>query len=156
MFRSESAWNSREIPDRVKERAATKWVESGDCWISAYSTGSHGYAQVGWQDAGQTAAVLAHRASWEHHHGPVPTGHTLDHLCKQRRCVNPEHLRILPNFDNARRTFGRDWPLGQCANGHSDSFIKLYSRGAGKPRRRRCSICYAEVQRRYNQKRQAA
>ena len=154
--RSEEAWNTKMIPVRVLERAASRWEPSGDCWISTYSVASHGYSQVGWTEGNKGHTVLAHRASCEHRHGPVPIGHTLDHLCKQPRCVNPEHLRVLPNFDNARRTFGRDWPLGQCANGHPDSFIKLYSRGAGKPRRRRCSICYAEVQRRYNRKRQAA
>lgn len=41
------------IPDRVAERAATKYETSEDgCWISTYSVASHGYAQIGWQDAG--------------------------------------------------------------------------------------------------------
>ena len=69
--------------------------------------------------------------------GPVPVGYTLDHLCKQKRCVNPAHLRILPNGENARRTNGRDWPLGQCVNGHSNEHF-VFHPGAGK---RICVIC---------------
>lgn len=114
-------WNSRPIPSEVRRRASTKWVQSGDCRISTYSTGSHGYAQVGWRDNGKKRTVLAHRAAWEDVYGPVPEGMTLDHMCKTKRCVNPEHMRVLSNYENARRTSGRDWPLGQCANGHPQS-----------------------------------
>ncbi len=72
--------------------------------------------------------VLAHRASWEHVNGEVPVGMTLDHECKVKRCVNPEHLRLLPNFENARRTDGRDWPLGECVNGHSNEHLREHPR----------------------------
>lgn len=76
--------------------------------------------------------------------GPVPLGHTLDHLCKQKRCVNPAHMRILTNYENARRTSGRDWPLGQCVNGHSNS--NSYRQPSGK---RVCRPCKKEYSRRY-------
>lgn len=145
---SEAAWNSREIPARVQERAATKWEQSGDCWMSTYSCGRHGYAQIGWKADGSNHTVLAHRASWEHHMGPVPAGYTLDHLCKVKRCVNPAHLRILPNYENARRTNGRDWPLGQCAHGHPNSRIRVQPSG-----KRVCSDCKPIWQARYDAKR---
>ena len=67
--------------------------------------------------------VLAHRASWVFVNGQVPVGVTLDHTCKVARCVNPNHLRVIPNFENARRTDGRDWPLGECVNGHSNDHL---------------------------------
>jgi hypothetical protein len=146
--RSEHGWNGTVIPDRVRERAATRWVPDGDCWISTYSVASHGYAQIGWQSGGERHVVLAHRASWEYVNGPVPCGHTLDHVCKQKRCVNPNHLRVLTNHENARRTFGRDWPLGQCAHGHPNS--ELYRQPSGK---RICRPCRDEWHRRYAAKR---
>ena len=121
---SRKPWNSTTIPDRVRERASTRWAADLDCWISTYSVTAQGYAQVGWQGNGEKHVVLAHRASWEYSMGPVPIGYTLDHLCKQKRCVNPAHLRILSNFENARRTSGRDWPLGQCVNGHPNSLLR--------------------------------
>ena len=143
-------WNSRKVPDRVKARAHSKWVLDLDCWISTYSVGSHGYAQIGWHESGKTYMVLAHRASWEQVNGHVPIGMTLDHLCKQRRCVNPAHLRVLPNYENARRTFGRDWPLGQCVNGHPNS--ETYQRPSGT---RICRPCNEAAQARYRAKQRA-
>lgn len=143
---SRRPWNSAPIPLRVQERAGTRWEADGDCWISTYSVASHGYAQVGWQDSskGERNVVLAHRASWEFAMGPVPLGHTLDHLCKQKRCVNPAHMRILTNYENARRTSGRDWPLGQCVNGHPNS--DSYQQAKGK---RICRPCNRTFQAQY-------
>ena len=143
-------WNSREIPRRVAERAHNRHrVDEGGCWISTYSTQSAGYAQVGWKVAGRTFMVLAHRASWEYANGRVPEGSTIDHLCKQRRCVNPQHMRLLSNFENARRTHGREWGLGECVNGHSNVHLRKYAAQWG------CSLCRAEYQRRYRARKAA-
>ena len=142
------------IPDRVAERAATRYVVEGGCWVSTYSAASHGYAQIGWQCRADNykQVVTAHRAAWVHHDGQqIPEGMTVDHTCKNRRCVNPDHLRVLSNYDNARRTSGRDWPLGQCVNGHDDKHL-IFADGG---RRVRCSICRAEYQRRYYAKKRA-
>lgn len=111
------------IPERVAKRAATRWSPGPtDCWVSTSAPGSHGYGQIGWTENGHRFGVTAHRAAWVYHSGKqIPTGATIDHTCKNRRCVNPNHLRVLTNFENARRTFGRDWPLGECANGHPNS-----------------------------------
>ena len=66
--------------------------------------------------------VLAHRVVWEHHHGPIPAGMTVDHICHNKRCIEIEHLRMLTNLDNARRNGPGDWPLdGRCKNGHPAS-----------------------------------
>lgn len=134
-----AGWNQVVIPDRVKLRAYERWEADGDCWISTYSTGSHGYAQIGWQNPDERHVVLAHRAAWENVNGQVPRGMTIDHLCKQRQCVNPEHLRVLPNYENARRTDGRDWPLGQCVNGHSNEHL------ADHGGRTHCTICVTTI-----------
>ena len=136
------------IPERVAERAATRWEpEENGCWISTYSVASHGYAQVGWKGVDRIHAVTAHRAAWVHFNGKqIPEGFTIDHLCKQRRCVNPEHLRVLSNFENARRTSGRDWKLGECAHGHPNSLL----RPRGK--HLECLECSREWQRRYRAK----
>ena len=134
------------IPARVAGRAATRWEQNeNNCWISTYSTASHGYAQIGWHDDdGHRCATTAHRAAWVDNHGEqVPEGMTVDHTCKERRCVNPAHLRLMSNFENARRTDGRDWPEGECINGHPNS--ELFWDGS----RWRCQPCTRESQRRY-------
>lgn len=146
-FRSPERWNSVPVPERVSERALTNIDKQPDgCWISRYSTASHGYSQIGWQDGGKRHVVLGHRAAWVGAHGQVPLGMTLDHLCKERRCVNPEHLRMLPNFENARRIDGKDWPLGHCPNGHTaERLMSVNTRlsKSGKPRTGLgCRDCY--------------
>lgn len=126
------------IPDRIAERARARYIlDSGTgCMVSTYSTASHGYAQIGWHEDGQRIVTLVHRVVWASHHGPIPSDLTIDHMCKNRQCMNIQHLRLLSNFENARRTSGRDWPLGRCINGHTNEHLKTYSDG-----RKHCSIC---------------
>ena len=119
--------SAHPIPDAVALRALSRWTFQAPtgCHISTYSVASHGYAQIGWQvGGGKNAGTTAHRAAWTAIYGPIPPGMTIDHTCKSRRCVNVEHLRMLPNFQNARRTSGRDWKLGECAHGHSDEHLR--------------------------------
>ena len=131
-----------EIPDRVALRALRRFtVDESGCHVSTYSVGSHGYAQVGWQTPDERHMVTAHRAAWAAVYGQVPEGMTIDHTCKNRRCVNVAHLRLMSNFENARRTEGRDWPLGECVNGHPN---ELLVRRGGKLM---CSACSAQWQR---------
>lgn len=136
------------IPQRVAERAATRYVaDEHGCWISSYSVASHGYAQIGWQDGDYRQVVTAHRAAWVYSNGEqIPQGMTIDHTCKTRPCVNPDHLRMTTNFENARRTEGRDWKMGECVNGHSNDH--LYWDGS----RYRCKPCAVEYQRRYRER----
>ena len=136
------------IPERVYQRTIT-WVdrdETTGCLVSRYSVASHGYAQIGWQENGKRCLTLCHRVVWIHDVGPIADGYTVDHQCphgRNRKCIELTHLRTLTNFDNARRTFGRDWPLGQCINGHPDSELRLMDGG----RRMRCHLCAAQYQR---------
>lgn len=119
------------IPERVARRAATHYVldEETGCHVSTYSVASHGYAQIGWQEPGweRSRMTLCHRAAWVYANGTqIPDGMTIDHVCHNRRCVNPNHLRLLTNFENARRTNRyEDWPIGQCRHGHPNSDLRL-------------------------------
>lgn len=47
--------------------------------------------------------VKAHRYSYELVHGPVPINTDLDHLCRNRRCGNPDHLEKVARVENVRR-----------------------------------------------------
>ena len=137
-----------EIPARVAYRAFTKWVPGkGGCHISTYSVASHGYSQIGWcDDNGKRQVTTVHRAAWTHVHGQIPPGFTIDHkpTC-DFRCVNVEHHRMIEHFENARRTKGRNWPLGQCINGHPNSELIWVNGG----RRRRCRLCNRKQQAEY-------
>lgn len=137
-----------EIPDRVAERAYTNaTVDEDGCRISNYSVASHGYAQIGWQIGnGKRRGTTAHRAAWVHVNGQIPDGMTVDHLCKKPRCVNVDHLRLLSNFENARRTAGRDWPVGECINGHPNSELAFPEGGKAY-----CRPCARDSKNRYDQ-----
>lgn len=110
-------------PERVVERLWNRYeVREDGCWISGYSTASHGYAQIGWKEGGERRLWLAHRIAWYATHGDIPDGMTVDHICRTRTCINPDHLRLMTNWDNARRNnqggsddYPSDW---SCKRNH--------------------------------------
>lgn len=142
------------IPEHAAQRAAENYEVDADteCWISTYSTGSHRYAQIAWWEGEVQRNSTAHRAAYVHHSGQqIPEGMVVDHLCSTRKCVNPSHLRLLANWENAARANGEDWPLGQCKHGHPDSERRTY----GSSNKTYCGVCRLEAQRRYRAKKNA-
>ena len=75
----------------IADRFWSKVDKSGEggCWEwTAYRT-TTGYGKL--QDKGKQ--VFAHRFSWELHNGPLSPGAVIDHLCYNKGCVNPGHMR---------------------------------------------------------------
>lgn len=66
----------------------------------------------------------AHRASYEAFVGPIPEGLTIDHLCRNRKCVKPEHLEAVPHRVNLMRgdtVTARNASVTHCPRGHEYS-----------------------------------
>lgn len=81
-------------PRPALERFESKYVIDPDtlCWIWTATRLPKGYGLIGWRKNKKTVPILAHRASWEIFHGPIPVNVDVLHSCDNPPCVNPEHL----------------------------------------------------------------
>lgn len=121
------------------------------CWMWTASTYLGGYGQFRFN--GQ--ATHAHRAAYDMFVGPVPEGHDVDHLCRERACVNPLHLEAVSRSENNRRGLvGAGGALRQrakthCPQGHPYDDENTYVTAAGG---RACRVCRLRRTREWNHK----
>lgn len=129
------------IPAATARRAQENSTPDADgCWISRASIkGGKGYATVGGVVDGKSRTFLAHRASWVHSNGQIPDGMVVDHVCRQRDCVNPAHLRLLTLERNTQLRLGKQFPEGMCGWGHDESNMRTVT-WSGRTQRM-CAAC---------------
>lgn len=100
---------ARTFVERFWEKVVV--AQPHECWIwSAAKRKSpagggrflfYGHLKTGAKPGSASKMILAHRASWEMHNGPIPDGYLIDHTCHNTLCVNPEHLRVVTSKQNA-------------------------------------------------------
>lgn len=92
-------------------------VNVEECWYWAHGITSDGYGWIYYVGDGSKYggyAEGAHRALYREWVGEIPKGYEVDHLCKTRCCINPDHLEAVTKKINAQRRYG----VGLCKRGH--------------------------------------
>lgn len=130
------------------ERFWSKVEITPACWLwRGVFRGSYGAIQIGGKGS---LMESAHRLAYTFLVGPIPEGLQIDHLCRVRACVNPDHLEPVtlrenvlrgqsPMAENARKT--------HCKHGHAFIEGNIYTHP--KRRTRHCRACLNRAAREY-------
>jgi len=151
--RAKQLWQDPEVRSRIllgqeKARGAKRlsspsvldrfWakVEKGTrpdgCWLWMGRLNNNGYGSIRIMSKLVAGPTLVHRFAYELLVGPIPEGVELDHLCKNRRCVNPAHLEPVTRSENCSRgDSGLAWAAHQrrkthCPQGHPYDLFNTY------------------------------
>ena len=118
--------------------------------------GTRNWAGYGVVAVARRRRRVAHRVAYEMARGPIPAGLEVDHLCRNRACVNPEHLEAVPHVVNVLRGQAPSAIAVRseaCLRGHPKSDANTYRMPNGSIR---CRPCSADLQRRRRALRAAA
>jgi hypothetical protein len=134
----EAMWGDSRLPERFWSKTM---VQADGCWqwIGAVTDGYGSYRH-------DNKPILAHRAAYTVFVGPIPGtfphGLTVDHLCRNRSCVNPAHMELVSRGENSLRGDGaatKNKQKTHCSRGHSYTPENTYVPSDGKRYCRACS-----------------
>lgn len=112
----------------------------GPCWLWEAGISKRGYAKWKPPRTFPIQTYIAHRVSFFLINGPIPVDRPqLDHLCRVRRCVNPDHLEPVTLAENLKRGFAA---ITHCPAGHLYDEQNTYWATVGGYQCRSCRSCH--------------
>ena len=131
----------RSVIDRLADQID---ISDSGCWLwtgSIQGGKGAGYGRLNID----YKRKLAHRVSYEHLVEPIPEGLQLDHLCRVRNCVNPDHLEPVTPSENIRRSpihiSVRLKAKTHCVHGHEYTPENTYRFTTRGKTQRACRAC---------------
>lgn len=133
----------KNLSDTEVARFEARIVKQGDCWLWQAPLDRDGYGSFFFRGA----LRRAHRVAWYAVNGEIPDRHVINHTCRNRACVRPQHLQCLSVAEHQLKdTTSIPYINSQkahCPKGHPYDRTVTWS---GKTQRL-CSICTREKQR---------
>jgi hypothetical protein len=128
-----------EAENRDELRPVEVALNPTACWLWLGTIDADGYGVT----KRRGRQWKAHRWLWTIMRGPIPDGLVVDHLCRVRRCVNPNHMELVPNELNTQRGegwAGKNLRKTHCKYGHPFDLLNTHIKGG----ERVCLTCRRE------------
>jgi hypothetical protein len=124
--------------DRIESKYEPEPMSGCWLWIGTIADTGYGVLSVREEKNGKQSRRYAHRISYELFVGPIPVGLEIDHKCRVRSCINPDHLEPVTRRENLRRGIQHNRLKTKCPRGHQYTEHNTYVNKVGA---RVCRAC---------------
>jgi hypothetical protein len=129
------------VDESIKRRFRNKFHKTATCWNWLKPLKPEGYGHFWFEGRSEKA----HRVSYRIFNGEIADELTVDHLCRNTSCVNPDHLELVSRVENAMRGTGacaKNAKKTHCLRGHELTGSNLLNQRKNRNSSRECRKCH--------------